>query len=81
MRHSAGVGKLAALLSSTLCAGLAMAAPPDFTGVWTNPGRPAVGGARAPGAPPPPLKPEAKARIDSYQKLVAKSGASLRRAV
>ncbi len=79
MRHSAGVGKLAALLAGALCAGLAMAAdPPDFTGVWTNAGRPAIGGARAPGAPPPlpPLKPEAKARIDAYQKLVAKSGAS-----
>jgi hypothetical protein len=59
-----------------MCAGVALAAdPPDFTGVWTNAGPPAIGGART-GAPPPPppLKPEAKARIDAYQKLVAKTG-------
>ena len=76
MSHSAGVGKLAALLAGAICAGVALAAePPDFTGVWTNAGPPAIGGART-GAPPPPppLKPEAKARIDAYQKLVAKSG-------
>lgn len=78
MSHTVEVGKLAVLFASALCAGFAVAAdPPDFTGVWTNPGRPAIGGARAPGAPAPlPLKPEAKARIDAYQKLVAKSGAS-----
>ena len=39
MSHSAGVGKLAALLAGALCAGVALAAePPDFTGVWTNAG-------------------------------------------
>jgi hypothetical protein len=77
MSHSAGVGKLATLLVSALCANLAVAAgPPDFTGVWTNAGRPAIGGARGPETSPPPLKPEAKARIDAYQRLVAKSGAS-----
>jgi hypothetical protein len=76
MSHSAGVGKLAALLAGAICAGAALAAdPPDFTGVWTNAGRPAIGGARTgPPPPPPPLKPEAKARLDAYQKLVAKSG-------
>ncbi len=79
MRHMSGVGKLAALVAGALCAGLAVAAdPPDFTGVWTNAGRPSIGGGRAPGPPPapPPLKPEAKARIDAYNALVAKSGAS-----
>jgi hypothetical protein len=79
MRHMSGVGKLAALVAGALCAGLAVAAdPPDFTGVWTNAGRPLIGGARAPGPPPapPPLKPETKARIDAYNALVAKSGAS-----
>ena len=51
-------------------------APPDFTGVWTNPGRAAMGGSRAAATPmvPPPLVPEAKARVDAYQKLVAKGG-------
>lgn len=62
-----------------LAAGFCMAAEqhPDFTGVWTNAGGPGIGGATntAPAAPPP-LKPEAKARIDAYQKLVAKSGDS-----
>jgi hypothetical protein len=48
---------------------------PDFTGVWTNAGGPGIGGATntAPAAAPA-LKPEAKARIDAYQKLVAKTG-------
>ena len=46
-----------------------------FTGAWTNAGAPGIGGAtRAAPQAPPPLKPEAKARIDAYQKLVAKSG-------
>jgi hypothetical protein len=79
MSHRPGVVKLAVLFASALCAGLAVAAnPPDFTGVWTNAGRPLIGGGRAPGPPPapPPLKPEAKARIDAYSALVAKSGAS-----
>jgi hypothetical protein len=76
MSHSVGVGKLATLLAGAICAGAVLAAePPDFTGVWTNPGRPAIGGART-GAPPapPPMKPEARARVDAYQKLVAKGG-------
>jgi len=78
MSHSVGVGKLAALLVGAMCAGVALAAdPPDFTGVWTNAGRPAIGGARTgEPPPPPPLRPEAKARLDAYQKLVAKSGDS-----
>jgi hypothetical protein len=78
MSHSVGVGKLAALLIGAMCAGVAWAAdPPDFTGVWTNAGRPAIGGARTGELPPPPpLRPEAKARLDAYQKLVAKSGDS-----
>jgi hypothetical protein len=50
---------------------------PDFTGVWTNPGRSALGGTTAVGNQEPlPLKPEAKARVDAYQKLVAKTGDS-----
>lgn len=59
-----------------LAAGLCMSAErPDFTGVWTNAGAPGIGGAtRAAPPTPPPLKPEAKARIEAYQKLVAKTG-------
>jgi hypothetical protein len=51
------------------------ASPPDFTGVWTNAGGPGIGGATATAPPSPPvLKPEAKARVDAYQKLVSKTG-------
>ena len=77
MRHSVGVGKLAALLSGALCAGLAMAAPPDFTGVWTNPGRPAIGGARAPGAPAP--LPPMRARCQGARRCLPEAGGQERR--
>jgi hypothetical protein len=78
MGHSSNVWKYATGVCLAVCAGIALAAErPDFTGVWTNAGRPGVGGATNTAAPAPlPLKPEAKARVDAYQKLVAKSGAS-----
>jgi hypothetical protein len=50
------------------------ASPPDLTGVWTNAGRPGIGGATGPGAVQLPLKPEAKKRVDAYQALVSKTG-------
>jgi hypothetical protein len=76
MGQSGRVGKVAIGVALALAAGLCMSAErPDFTGVWTNAGAPGIGGATR-GAPPvpPPLKPEAKARIEAYQKLVAKTG-------
>jgi hypothetical protein len=68
------------VVSAALAAGTALCAAaehPDFTGVWTNAGGPGIGGATntAPAAPPA-MKPEAKARVDAYQKLVAKTGDS-----
>jgi hypothetical protein len=72
-----GVLKCALAVSIAGFALLAGAAsPPDFTGVWTNAGRPALGGTTAVTSPPPPLKPEAKARVDAYLALVAKGGDS-----
>jgi hypothetical protein len=72
------LGKRSAVLAATLFAGaLAAAETPDFTGVWTNPGRSALGGTTAVGTPvPPPFRPEARARVDAYQALVAKTGDS-----
>ena len=66
----------AALIVAALSAATAVAAPPDLTGVWTNAGRPGIGGATGPGAQSTPLKADAKKRIDAYQALVAKSGDS-----
>ncbi|MET0291736.1 MAG: hypothetical protein ABW136_05170 [Steroidobacteraceae bacterium] len=57
-----------------LACATAVAAPPDLTGVWTNAGRPGIGGATGPAATPIPLKPEAKTRVDAYQALVSKTG-------
>ncbi|MDR2214854.1 MAG: hypothetical protein LBE59_03315 [Nevskiaceae bacterium] len=75
MQNFRGTIKLALAASAVGLATLASAAsPPDFTGVWTNAGRPALGGTTAVQAPPPPLKPEAKARVDAYQALVSKTG-------
>jgi hypothetical protein len=54
----------------------ALAAPPDLTGVWTNAGGPGIGGATRPPVVALPMKPEAKKRVDAYQKLVGPSGAS-----
>jgi hypothetical protein len=61
---------------SALMIGAAQAAsPPDLTGVWTNPGRSALGGTTAVGAQSPlPIRPEAKQRADAYVALVAKTG-------
>jgi len=72
-RTTWGIGVVAAALA---CAAAAIAAPPDLTGVWTNAGRPGIGGATRPTPAALPLKPEAKKRIDAYQKLVGPSGAS-----
>ena len=63
-----------ALLGLSLT-GPALAARPDFTGVWgvyREPGAPAP----QRGAPQPalPLKPEAKAKIDAYHALIDKTG-------
>ncbi|RYH03734.1 MAG: hypothetical protein EON57_09460 [Alphaproteobacteria bacterium] len=66
----------AALIVAALSVATATAAPPDLTGVWTNAGRPGIGGATGPGAQATPLKPEAKKRVEAYQALVAKSGDS-----
>jgi hypothetical protein len=66
------------VLVAMMTGALACAAEqPDFTGVWTNPGRSSLGGTTLAGAQTPiPLKPQAKARVDAYQSLVSESGAS-----
>lgn len=76
MGYPRSVGKSAAMAAAMLASAMAWSAEqPDLTGVWTNPGRSALGGTTAVGNQEPlPLKPEAKARVDAYQKLVAKSG-------
>jgi len=78
MGQTGRVGKIATGAALALAAGLCMAAEhPDFTGVWTNAGGPGIGGATNTNANAAQLlKPEAKARIDAYQKLVAKTGDS-----
>jgi hypothetical protein len=81
MGQSMGIGKYAStlclLLGMSMAGGARAAETPDFTGVWTNAGGPGIGGATATNPQGPlPIKPEAKARIDAYQKLVAKSGDS-----
>ena len=53
------------------------ARPPDLTGVWTTyrgaaGGR--GGGARGAGQPDLPLRPEAKAKVQEYQRLIAGTG-------
>ncbi len=70
-----GRWRIALAVGALVAATAAMAAPPDLTGVWTNAGRPGIGGATGPGAPAPlPLKPEAEKRVKAYQALVAKTG-------
>lgn len=69
MQNRMGMGgcAVAALL---FCVAAVAAERPDFTGVWTNAGRPGIGGAtRAAPAEAPALTPVGKARIDAYQKL------------
>ncbi len=63
-----------ALLCSSVAGAAAPKGPPDFTGVWTNAGAPAIGGTTGPAAQPLPIRPEAKARVDAYQKLVTPLG-------
>lgn len=63
-----------ALAVAALTGTVAFAAPPDLTGVWTNAGRPGMGGA-TPAAPAPlAFNAEAKKRVDAYQALVGKTG-------
>jgi hypothetical protein len=71
MRDSLRLGKYAGLASLLLVGTAALAAqPPDFTGVWTNAGGPGIGGATntAP-TEPASYTPEAKKRLEIYQKL------------
>jgi hypothetical protein len=65
-----------ALAITALMGSVAMAAPPDLTGVWTNAGRPGIGGATRAAPAPLPMKEDAKKRVDAYRKLVGPSGAS-----
>jgi hypothetical protein len=67
---------VALAVAALVGAATAVAAPPDLTGIWTNAGRPGIGGATGPAAVPLPLKPESRKRVDAYQALVAKSGDS-----
>jgi len=83
MTHSSGTPRFGARIGlqiaaslSLLAATAALAAPPDLTGVWTNAGRPGIGGATRAAPVALPLKPEAKKRVEAFQKLVAKSGAT-----
>ena len=69
-----GSALVAALSLSAAAANAAAPAHPDFTGVWTNAGRPALGGTTAVAPKASPLKAEAKAKIDEYQALVAPKG-------
>jgi hypothetical protein len=77
MRHASKSGRrIALVVAGLLVAAAASAAPPDLTGVWTNAGRPGIGGATRPAAVELPMKPEARKRVEAYQKLVAPTGAS-----
>ena len=69
-----GIWRIGLAIGAFVAAATAAAAPPDFTGVWTNAGRPGIGGATGPGAAPLPFKPEAEKRVKAYQALVAKTG-------
>lgn len=57
-----------------VAAAASAASPPDLTGVWTNPGGSALGGTTATNNRNPPLRPEARARVDAYRALVEKTG-------
>jgi hypothetical protein len=78
MGQSMHIGKTLTAVALALFLQQAIAAEqPDFTGVWTNSGRSALGGTTlAGGQEPLPLTPAAKARVDAFQKLVAKTGDS-----
>jgi hypothetical protein len=51
--------------------GVARAERPDFTGLWTNYQRPGGGGGRGAPGIAPAFKPEARARVEKYQRLTA----------
>jgi hypothetical protein len=77
MGHLVRIGKLLGVFAfSAISVHTGAAERPDLTGVWTNAGRAALGGATLTAPPAIVLKPEAKARVDAYQKLVAKAGDS-----
>jgi hypothetical protein len=78
MRQFRGIGKSLLIAGAMAIASVNLAAEsPDLTGVWTNAGRAALGGATQMGSPhPTQLTPSAKARVEAYQKLVAKAGDS-----
>ena len=70
MGYSKGsVQRVTATVLLLFCGAVAAAEKPDFTGVWTNAGGPGIGGATNTGAGALPYKPEAKARMDAYNKL------------
>jgi hypothetical protein len=77
MRHKS-ILQLPVVLATSLMSVLGLAAErPDFTGVWTNPGRSALGGTTNTGGPAAlPMTPTAKQRVDAYQALVSKTGDS-----
>ena len=52
----------------------AAAARPDFTGVWTNAGAPALGGTTNVAAPTPPIRPAVKVRVDAFNALINPTG-------
>jgi hypothetical protein len=64
--------RIGPVLILLLAGAAAQAAPPDFTGLWTNYQNPggAAGGRGAPGAQPS-LKPDAKARVEKYQRVTS----------
>lgn len=61
-------------VAGAIASAAALAAPPDLTGVWTNAGRPGIGGATRAAPASAPMTPEAKKRVDAYQALVSKTG-------
>jgi hypothetical protein len=72
------LGILIVAACTLLASGPARAAAPqpDFTGVWTNAGAPALGGATRAAPVALPLRPEAKARVDAFQELMKPTGDS-----
>ena len=72
------MSKLSLAVAATLLTGVALAAAPqhpDFTGVWTNAGAPAMGGTTNTAANVVlPMLPGPKARVDAYNKLVQPLG-------
>jgi hypothetical protein len=75
MRPPRSSGRFVLTLLGLLLSTAAAAARPDFTGVWGAYREPGSAAPRR-GAPQPPLplKPEAKAKVDAYHALVAKTG-------